>query len=123
MGFSPLLTQPAVLLLLYEHPAARICPGVTSQCCTVAVLAANRQPGCCKPQAAAADPSKSCPVVRILGYLEAPASDEAFAVNEDPADTLWLVYKFEGMRPLSLMLQQIDVPEEPSGLAAMFLKK
>lgn len=61
--------------------------------------------------------------MRILGYLEAPPSDEALAINEDPADTLWLVYKFEGMRPMSLMLQQMDVPEEPSGLAAMFLSK
>jgi len=41
----------------------------------------------------------------------------------DPADTLWMVFKFEAMRPLSLMLQQIDLPEEPSGLQSMFMSK
>lgn len=74
-------------------------------------------------QAAVQEPDKTCPVVRLLGFLEAPPSDEAFALSDDPADTLWLVYKFEGMRPLSLMLQQIDLPEEPSGLQSMFMKK
>lgn len=61
--------------------------------------------------------------MRLLGYLEAPPSDVAFELTEDPADTLWLVYKNEGLRPLSLMLQQIDLPEEPSGLQSMFMKK
>lgn len=33
------------------------------------------------------------------------------------------VYKFEGMRPMSLMLQQMDLPEEPAGLTALFKSK
>jgi hypothetical protein len=45
-------------------------------------------------QAAAKEPDSSCPAVRLLGYLEAPPSDEAFELCENPADTLWLVYKF-----------------------------
>eukprot|EP00775_Hariotina_reticulata_P006747 gene6747-6967_t len=76
-----------------------------------------------KWQAAAADPKRSCPVVKLLGYLEAPPSDDAFEITDDPADTLWMVFKFEGMRPMSLMLQQIDVPEEPAGLQTMFMSK
>jgi len=34
-----------------------------------------------------------------------------------------MVFKFEGMRPMSLMLQQIDLPEEPAGLQSMFMSK
>jgi hypothetical protein len=74
-------------------------------------------------QAAAKEPDSSCPAVRLLGYLEAPPSDEAFELCEDPADTLWLVYKFEALRPLALALQQMDLPEEPTGLSSMFMKK
>jgi hypothetical protein len=33
------------------------------------------------------------------------------------------VYKFEGMRPMSLMLQQMDLPEEPAGITALFKSK
>lgn len=33
------------------------------------------------------------------------------------------VYKFEGLRPLALMLREIDLPEEPSGLAGLLMKK
>eukprot|EP00879_Flechtneria_rotunda_P017025 GHRR01017826.1.p1 GENE.GHRR01017826.1~~GHRR01017826.1.p1 ORF type:complete len:362 (+),score=123.37 GHRR01017826.1:758-1843(+) len=76
-----------------------------------------------KWQAATADPNNTRPVVRLLGYLEAPPSDEAFAITTNPADTLWLVYKFEGLRPVSLMLDQIDLPEEPTGLQSMFMSK
>jgi hypothetical protein len=42
-------------------------------------------------QAAVADPVASCPVVPLLGYLQAPPSDEAFEMTQDPADTVWLV--------------------------------
>lgn len=74
-------------------------------------------------QAAVANRVKGHPIVPILGYLEAPPSDEALAIKDDPSDTLWLVYKFEGMRPMSLMLQSMDLPEEPTGFGAMFMKK
>lgn len=151
----------------------------------------------CYSQAAVADPDPSCPVVPLLGYLQAPPSDEAFEMTQDPADTVWLVriparhtpacvlscgreacqpkqcscmagrgcapdllltmlgaqspwqtacppavapmtastpptvygmlcdqvYKFEGMRPMSLMLQQMDLPEEPAGITALFKSK
>ncbi|KAF6236642.1 hypothetical protein COO60DRAFT_1632418 [Scenedesmus sp. NREL 46B-D3] len=76
-----------------------------------------------KWQAAAKEPDSSCPAVRLLGYLEAPPSDEAFELCEDPADTFWLVYKFEALRPLTLALQQMDLPEEPTGFSTMFMKK
>ncbi|WIA19005.1 hypothetical protein OEZ85_003668 [Tetradesmus obliquus] len=76
-----------------------------------------------KWQAAAKEPDSSCPAVRLLGYLEAPPSDEAFELCDNPADTLWLVYKFEGLRPLALALQQMELPEEPTGLSSMFMKK
>jgi hypothetical protein len=42
-------------------------------------------------QAAVADLDASCPVVQLLGYLQAPPSDEAFEMTQDPADTVWLV--------------------------------
>eukprot|EP00878_Enallax_costatus_P042877 GHUV01050381.1.p1 GENE.GHUV01050381.1~~GHUV01050381.1.p1 ORF type:complete len:402 (+),score=133.27 GHUV01050381.1:1444-2649(+) len=76
-----------------------------------------------KWQAAVADRSKGHPIMPILGYLEAPPSDEALAINPDPSDTLWLVYKFEGMRPMSLMLQSMELPEEPTGIGAMFMRR
>jgi hypothetical protein len=98
---------PAVLAVLCSSANIR-CPHI---CCHVDL------------QAAAKEPDSSCPAVRLLGYLEAPPSDEAFELCENPADTLWLVYKFEGMRPLTLALQQMDLPEEPTGLSSMFMKK
>lgn len=54
-------------------------------------------------QAAVADADASCPVVQLLGYLQAPPSDEAFEMTQDPADTVWLVSEgFWGSRVLGL---------------------
>jgi hypothetical protein len=43
-------------------------------------------------QAAVADAERTqLPVVRLLGYLQAPPSDEAFAITADASDTIWMV--------------------------------
>jgi hypothetical protein len=34
-----------------------------------------------------------------------------------------VLYKFEALRPLTLALQQMHLPEEPTGLSSMFMKK
>lgn len=59
-----------------------------------------------KWQAATAPVSPLVPVVPLLGPLMAPASDDAYQLMGGDEDTLWLVYKWEGLRPLDLFMAQ-----------------
>ncbi|GAX72716.1 hypothetical protein CEUSTIGMA_g172.t1 [Chlamydomonas eustigma] len=49
----------------------------------------------------------SAPVVPLLGYFLSCPSDVAADVStDDSIDSIWLVYKWEGLRPLSLLMQE-----------------
>lgn len=74
-------------------------------------------------QAATADPSDEIPVMPLLGYFSAPSSDDAYAITNDPSDSLWLVYKWEALKPLTLLLQDPTPPKPPQGLPALLKGK
>jgi hypothetical protein len=54
-------------------------------------------------------------VVQLLGYFEAPPSDPAYEATGEEADSLWMVYKFEGLRPMTLMLEALEAPKIRAG--------
>lgn len=75
-------------------------------------------------QAADSRPTRTPPVVPLLGYFaSAPSEDaEEALVSQGPAsaaereqDSVWLVYKWEGLRPLGLYLE-IGPPKASGGL-------
>ncbi|GFR40873.1 hypothetical protein Agub_g1524, partial [Astrephomene gubernaculifera] len=66
--------------------------------------------------------SRSPPVVPLLGYFTSAPTQEAAALSMDAeADSVWLVYRWEGMQPLHMYLQEVRPPEPPAG--ARFFKK
>ncbi|GBF87368.1 hypothetical protein Rsub_00079 [Raphidocelis subcapitata] len=72
-----------------------------------------------KWQAAVADASPDPPIVQLLGWLSAPPSDAAYEITGDNADAIWLVYRFEGLKPLSVLLPRLQPPQAPPGLQSL----
>lgn len=65
--------------------------------------------------------SRHPPVVPLLGYFVSAPTDEAAALSMDAeADSIWLVYRWEGLKPLNMYM---DAAEPPKGQASFFKKK
>ena len=57
----------------------------------------------------ASEPSSKvdAPVIPLLGYFtSAPSDVAATASTDDTIDSIWLVYKWEGLRPMSMLMQE-----------------
>ncbi|GLC37103.1 hypothetical protein PLESTB_001391400 [Pleodorina starrii] len=64
--------------------------------------------------------SRSPPVVPLLGYFVSAPTEEAASLSMDAeADSVWLVYRWEGLRPLNMYLSDVRPPEP----APSFFKK
>ncbi|KXZ53470.1 hypothetical protein GPECTOR_7g920 [Gonium pectorale] len=60
------------------------------------------------------------PIVPLLGYFVSAPTEEAASLSMDAeADSVWLVYKWEGLRPLNMYLTDVRPPEP----AKSFFKK
>jgi len=63
--------------------------------------------------------SRNPPVVPLLGYFQSAPTDEAVSLSlDDTQDSIWLVYKWEGLRPLNMLLDA-----GPPAYAASLFKK
>ncbi|EFJ48626.1 hypothetical protein VOLCADRAFT_104683 [Volvox carteri f. nagariensis] len=61
------------------------------------------------------------PLVPLLGYFVSAPSEEAASVSLDSeADSVWLVYRWEGLRPLNMYLGDVRPPE---GTPSFFKRK
>ncbi|GIL74994.1 hypothetical protein Vretimale_2595 [Volvox reticuliferus] len=64
--------------------------------------------------------TRSPPVVPLLGYFVSAPTEEAASLSMDAeADSVWLVYRWEGLRPLNMYLSDVRPPEA----APSFFKK
>ncbi|KAI8463726.1 MAG: hypothetical protein J3K34DRAFT_526774 [Monoraphidium minutum] len=72
-----------------------------------------------KWQVAVADANPHPPVVQLLGWLQAPCSDAAYEITGDNREATWLVYRFEGLKPLSIIAPRLEPPRPPPGLSAL----
>lgn len=51
-------------------------------------------------------------MVPLLGYFVSAPTEEAASLSMDSeADSVWLVYRWEGMRPLNMYLSDVTPPE------------
>ncbi|KAG2436895.1 hypothetical protein HXX76_006414 [Chlamydomonas incerta] len=65
--------------------------------------------------------TRSPPIVPLLGYFVSAPTEEAAALSMDAeADSVWLVYRWDGMKPLNMYLSDVRPPE---GRAGFFKKK
>ncbi len=72
------------------------------------------------PQAANRPTTRNPPVVPLLGYFVSAPTEEAASLSMDAeADSVWLVYRWEGMRPLNMFLSDVQQPQP----APSFFKK
>ncbi|PNW85813.1 hypothetical protein CHLRE_03g204300v5 [Chlamydomonas reinhardtii] len=65
--------------------------------------------------------TRSPPIVPLLGYFVSAPTEEAALLSMDAeADSVWLVYRWDGMKPLNMYLSDVRPPE---GRAGFFKKK
>ncbi|PNH11832.1 hypothetical protein TSOC_001332 [Tetrabaena socialis] len=72
-------------------------------------------------QAVNSPASRTPPVVPLLGYfVTAPTAEAASLSMDAEADSVWLVYRWEGLKPLNMYLGDVRPPQ---GQASFFKKR
>jgi len=127
--------QPQAAVIAYaaryipRMPYMRPCPTLLKEYLPVAkpvafneLLLVKHLCGIPEDKARAADelPSPDPPVVPLLGYFATAPSEDAAALSTDlEQDSVWLVYKWEGLRPLNMYLDA----GPPKAQGGLFKKK